>query len=447
MQDVERRGWRNFLLIWLGQMVSLAGSGLTTFGLGVWVYQRTGSAAAFSFIYVCATAPALFVAPLAGALVDRWDRRRMLIVSNLGAAVGPAVFVLLLALGRLEIWHVYVIVAFATLFTSCQFPAFGAAITMLVPKAQLGRASGMMQMGYSVSRIVAPLLAGILMPLIRLQGIILIDVFTFLFGLVTLLFATIPRPERTAVGEAAGGSLLRQVAFGWSYLRQRPALLSLLGFFAVLNLFFAMSQVLATPLILSTASERQLGFVLSTGSIGLLAGSLLMSVWGGPARRILGVLGFSPLLGLALLVIGIGRSMPAIAAGVFLMYFLVPIINGSDQALWQSKVEPDVQGRVFAMRQVLSQFTAPLSYFLAGPLADRVFEPLLRPGGQLAATAGPLLGVGEGRGIGLQFVVMGVLLATAALAGLGYAPLRKLDDEATDAVVSEESQAQAAAGA
>lgn len=435
MDDVERKGWRNFLLIWLGQMVSLAGSGLTTFGLGVWVYERTGSATAFTLIYVCATAPALFTAPLAGALVDRWDRRRMLILSNLGAAIGPALFVLLLALGRLEIWHVYVIVALVTVFTSCQFPAFGAAITMLVPKARLGQASGMMQMGHSVARIVAPLLAGLLMPVIRLQGIILIDVFTFLFGLATVLLATIPRPERTAAGEAAArGSLLRQAAFGWSYLRERPSLLSLLGFFAVLNLFFAMSQVLVAPLVLSSATERQLGFVLATGSAGLLAGSLLMSAWGGPARRILGVLGFSPLLGLALLVIGTGRSIPAIAIGMFLMYFLVPIINGSDQALWQSKVEPDVQGRVFAMRQVFSQFTAPLSYFLAGPLADRVFEPLLLPGGPLAATAGQLLGVGAGRGIGLQFLVMGVLLATAALAGLAYAPLRQLDEEVTEAV-------------
>lgn len=444
MHDVERKGWRNFLLIWLGQMVSLAGSGLTTFGLGVWVYERTGSATAFTLIYVCATAPALFVAPIAGALVDRWDRRRMLILSNLGAAIGPALFVLLLALGRLETWHVYVIVSLVTVFTSCQFPAFGAAITMLVPKARLGQASGMMQMGHSVARIIAPLLAGLLMPVIRLQGIILVDVFTFLFGLATLLLATIPRPERTAAGDAAAsGSLLRQAAFGWAYLRERPALLSLLGFFAVLNLFFAMSQVLVTPLVLSSATERQLGFVVSIGSAGLLAGSLLMSTWGGPARRIFGVLGFSPLLGLALLVIGTSRSIPAIAAGMFLMYFLVPIINGSDQALWQSKVEPDVQGRVFAMRQVFSQFTAPLSYFLAGPLADRVFEPLLLPGGRLAGTAGQLLGVGEGRGIGLQFLVMGVLLATAALAGLAYAPLRGLDGEVAD-VIPEHAQAAAA---
>jgi MFS family permease len=377
--EAERKGWRNFLLIWAGQMISLAGSGLTTFGLGVWVFEQTRSAAAFTLIYVCATAPALLMAPLAGALVDRWDRRRMLIVSNLGAAVGPAAFVLLLWTGRLEIWHVYVIVTFATVFLSCQFPALGAATTMLVPKSRLGRASGMMQMGHSVARIVAPLLAGVLMPVIRLQGVILIDVFTFLCGIVTLLFASIPAPAVSAVGVSARGSLLRQAGFGWVYLKERPGLLSLLGFFAVLNLFFAMSQVLTTPLVLSFASERHLGVVLALGSAGFLAGSLLMSTWGGPTRRMLGILGFAPLLGLALLLVGAARSVP------------------------------------------------------------------LLPGGALAGNLGPFLGVGTGRGIGLQFMVMGTLLAVAALAGLAYPHLRALDDEVPDAIPSPREAAGASA--
>ncbi|HEV7518876.1 MAG TPA: MFS transporter [Thermoanaerobaculia bacterium] len=432
--DDAKKGWRNFVLIWLGQLVSLTGSGLTTFGLGVWVFQRTGSAAAFTLIYVCATAPALLMAPIAGVLVDRWDRRRMLIISNLGAAIGPAIFVLLLLTHRLALWHVYVVVAIATVFLSCQFPAFGAAITMLVPKAQLGRASGMMQMGQSSARIVAPLLAGALLPVIHLQGLLLIDFFTFLFGMVTLLFATIPRPAASAVGSAARGSLFREAAFGWAYLRERPGLLSLLGFFSIMNLFFAMSLVLITPLVLSLTSPRQLGLVLAVGSAGLLAGGILMSIWGGPARRMYGILGFSPLLGLSLLLVGSATWVPAIMVGAFAMYFLVPIINGSDQALWQSKVEPDVQGRVFAMRQLLSQFTAPLAYLAAGPLADRVFNPLLRPGGALAGSVGRWLGVGQGRGIGLQFVVMGCLLTLAALTGLAYPHLRGLDEEIPDAI-------------
>jgi MFS family permease len=430
---MERKNWHSFMLIWIGQVISLFGSGLTNFGLGVWVYQQTGSATAFTLIYVCGAVPALLLAPFAGVLVDRWNRRDALLLSNLGAAFGTIVLVALVALHRLAVWHVYGIVAFGTVFLALQFPAYGAAVTLLVPKQHLGRASGMVQLGASAARIVAPLLAGVLMPIIRLEGLVLVDIVTFLIGAVTLLLAQVPRPEASAVGRASqAGGILRDAAFGWTYLRSRPALLSLLAFFAVLNLFFAMSQVLVTPLVLSEAGAPQLGLVLSAGSCGALAGGLLMSTLGGPSKRVLGILGFSPLLGLAMALIGVSSWVPVVAAGSFLAFLVVPVINGSDQALWQSKVEPDLQGRVFAMRQLLSQFSAPLAYLASGPLADRVFAPLLVPGGRLAGSLGPLLGVGSGRGIGLQFLLMGTLLTLAALVGLAYPRLRHLDESVPD---------------
>lgn len=432
--STEARNWRAFITIWIGQIISMFGSGLTNFGLGVWVFEKTGSATDFTLIYVCGVLPSLVLAPFVGVLVDRWDRRLVLLMSYLGAATAMVALVTLVALDRLEIWHVYCIVAFGSIFLAFQFPTYGAVATMLVPKKHFGRASGMVQFGSSSARILAPLLAGILMPIIKLEGLVVVDVVTFFIGAVTLLLVRIPRPELSAAGQAAKGSIFREAGFGWAYLKSRPALLSLLGFFALLNLFFAMSQVLVTPLVLSGAGAPQLGVVLAFASAGALAGGLLMSAWGGPSKRIWGILGFSPLLGLAMLVIGISSWIPVIATGVFLLFFLVPIINGSDQAIWQSKVEPDVQGRVFAMRQLLSQFTTPIAYLAAGPLADRVFEPLLETGGRLAGPLGPVFGVGEGRGIGLQFGVMGCLLTLTALAGLAYPKLRGLEEEIPDAI-------------
>jgi len=424
-------GWRAFLLVWFGQVISVLGSGLTTFGLGVWVYQRTGSVTDFTLIFLCGAVPGLLLGPFVGAFVDRWNRRTVMILSDLGAAAGTIVLVLLLATDSLRLWHVYAIVAFATAFMSFKFPAYGAAITQLVPKDNLGRASGMMQFGGSTARILSPLLAGMLLPLIQLKGLIAIDLVTFVFAVVMLLLVDIPRPAQTAAGrQAAGGSIWRQAGYGWTYLRTQPALLSLLLYFAVLNLFFAASQVLTTPLVLSFAGTQQLGVVLSVSSLGALVGSVVMSAWGGPAKKIFGVLGFSPLLGVAFLVMGAAPWVPLVAAGAFAMFFVVPIINGSDQALWQGRVEPDVQGRVFAMRQLLSQCTAPIAYLLAGPLADRFFEPLLAPGGSLAGTVGSLIGTGKGRGIGLQFLVLGVLMIAAALTGLLSPRLRSLQDEA-----------------
>jgi DHA3 family macrolide efflux protein-like MFS transporter len=194
-----------------------------------------------------------------------------------------------------------------------------------------------------------------------------------------------------------------------------------------------MCQVLATPLVLSRGSATQLGLVLTVGGTGMVLGALLMSVWGGPSRRILGVLGFSPLLGLGCILIGAAGSMAGIALGIFVVFMMVPIINSSDEAIWQSKVEADLQGRIFSTRQLLEQLTVPLAYLSAGPLADRVFEPLLRAGGPLADTVGRVLGTGPGRGIGLQFIAIGILLIVAALAGLS-SRLRTIEQDLPDAL-------------
>ncbi|HEX3526197.1 MAG TPA: MFS transporter [Thermoanaerobaculia bacterium] len=425
--------WKNFFIFWLGQVVSMLGSGLTGFGLGVWVYQRTGSVSDFTLIYVFGALPGLVLAPLMGTLVDRWDRRWALILANFGASISTLALVILLTENMLQLWHIYIIVAIGASCISLQTPVFSATVPLLLPKKHFGRASGMMQLGPASSRIIAPLLAGLLMPILKLQGLIALDLGTFVFASITLLILKIPKVAPGPVARVKKG-LLREAMYGWTYIKERPGLVSLLLFFAGLNLLFACSQVLTTPLVLSFAKPPQLGVVLSLASAGMLAGSIAMSIWGGPPKRIWGILLFSPVLGLSFLVIGLRPSVALIGAGAFLLFFVVPIINGCDDAIWQAKVEPQVQGRVFATAQLVSTFTAPIAYLLAGPLADRFFEPLMRPGGALAGSLGQVLGVGPGRGIALQFGVMGLLLIAAALSGFLYPRLRSLEDEIPDAV-------------
>ena len=425
---------RGFYLVWLGQLVSLLGTELTNFGLGVWVYQRTGSVTDLTLIFVCASLPGLLLAPFAGVFIDKWERRKVLILTDTGAAVGTVSLLALLLADRLELWCIYVVVGFSAAFLSFQIPAFAATVTLMVPKDRLGKANGLLQLASSTAQIGGPVLAGVMVPLVGLPGLIACDLATFLFGIGTLFLAHIPSPERSAEEAGAGGSLLQEAAFSLRYLRLRPGLLGLLAFFALLNLLLAMSQVLATPLVLARGTATQLGLVLSAGSTGLLAGSLVMSAWGGPVRRMSGILGWSPVLGLACIVMGASDSLVAIGVGIFLMCFALPIINGCDQALWQTKVEPEFQGRVFGTRQLLEQVTVPLSYLAAGPLADRVFEPLLQPGGRLAGSVGRVLGVGPGRGIGLQFVTMGLLILAATLCSLAAPRLRGIEDEIADAI-------------
>lgn len=424
---------RRFWTMWVGQFVSLVGTTFTRFAFGVWVYQQTHSATQFSLIALTAGLPSLLLAPVAGALVDRWDRRRVMVVGNLLAALASGVMAAIINLTALATWHVYLYVAVGSLLQAFQWPAYVASTTLLVPKRHLGRASGLVQLAQGAAGF-APLPAGFLLAAIGVGGIVWLDFASFVFAALALLLVTIPTPPESDAGRAAKGSLGHEIAFGWRFIRERPGLFGLLVYFAMLNLVFSMATVLVTPLVLSFADAKVLGGVQFVLNLGFLAGGLVMSLGGGPQRRIHGVLAGGALLGLALLGAGL-RASPALIAGAMACgLFAVPIVNGCSQAIWQAKVPPDVQGRVFAVRRVIAQATIPLAQLLAGPLADRVFNPLLAPGGALAGSLGPWLGVGPGRGIGLLYLVLAAAPLAVTLWGYAHPRIRQVEDELPDAV-------------
>jgi DHA3 family macrolide efflux protein-like MFS transporter len=431
------REMRTFIFIWSGQLISLIGSGLTGFALGVWVYQRTGSATKFALISLATTLPAIIILPLAGAFVDRLDRRLVMILSDFGASLSTVAVAVLLFTERLQIWHIYLATATQSIFSAFQWPAYTASLTLLIPKRHFGRASGMLQLSEAAAQIAAPLLAGLLLGVLHLWGILLVDYATFLCAVLVLLLVRIPRPPASQQGETRKDSLLRDVTFGWFYITTRPGLLSLLLFFAVTNFLTGMVLVLGSPLILSFASVQVLGTILSIAGCGMFVGSLAMSTWGGPKRRIKGVLGFELLTGLCIIVAGLRPSATLIAISTFIYSCSLPIVLSCSQALWQSKVAPEVQGRVFGVRRVMAWSTLPLAYLVAGPLADRVFTPLLATGGLLVNSLGRVIGVGPGRGIGLLFMLLGLLVVMTSVAGYLYPRLRFLEDELPDTVVDQ----------
>jgi len=424
------RGVAAFLVICGGQVVSLFGTGLTAFALGVWVFQRTGSVTQYSTILLFNVLPPVLLSPVAGALVDRFDRRRVIIASDCAAGLATLALALLFFSGRLAIWHIYVALSVSSSAQAFRWPALSASMTLLVPGRQLGRASGLMQMGTATAQILAPLAAGALLAPLGVAGILAIDFTTFLFAVLTLLAVRVPRPAAAAGGEKE--PLATQLAYGWNYLRRHPGLLALLCLFAGSNFTMGLLTVLITPLVLSFASPRVLGLVLAVASSGLLTGGVVMIVTGGPRRRLAGIGGAMLVQGLALLLGGWRLGAPQIAALAFVFLCGFAVINTCSQALWQSKVEPGVQGRVFAMRQMIALSALPLSRLLAGPLADKVFEPLLAPGGRLAGTLGHVLGVGRGHGIALLIIVLGLFNLLVLAVAWSYPRLRLLEDEMPD---------------
>ncbi len=422
-----------FTLVWIGQMVSIIGSGLTSFALDIWVYQQTRSVTQFALASLCTLLPPLLLSPIAGALVDRWNRRWCMILSDCGTALSVMAIAVLVYSNQLEVWHIYIVVAIASTFGAFQSPAYSASIAMLVPKAHLHRANSMIQTGDALAMLLPPVLGGFTLVSLGLPGVIAIDFGTFLFSICTLLLVRIPDPEPTADTDRPI-SFWAEVIYGWKYIHARPGLMGLMLLFVVGNFVLAIVGQLIAPLILSFANADMLGIVYAIDGVGMLLGTLLISMGKTPSRQVSAILGFQMLGGFCLLLTGFQASIPAIALSTFLFSFGATIINISSQYIWQTKVAPNVQGRVFAVERMLGSSLQPFAYILVGPLADRVFEPLMATNGALAGSVGQIIGVGAGRGIGLMFILMGAITIVTTVAGYQYPRLRLLEDELADQI-------------
>jgi MFS family permease len=408
---------RTFVLVWLGQAISAVGSQLTAFGLAVWLYQRTGSATLQGFALAIASISFGAAAPLAGVVVDRWDRRLAMIAGHAGAGACSLVIAVLYGMRALDPWAILALVGAASFCNAVQLPAFAAAMTTLVPPERLGRANGLAQLGISVTQVVAPGAAGLLLPAIGLGGVLLIDAATFLAAIAILSAIAVPRPAPAAAIAPAAAPPLADATLGWRYIRRRPDLLRLLGLLVAVNFVLGALEVLVVPLVLGFADARILGVVLAAGGAGMVAGSALMAAWGGPCRPLRGILAAMLLQGICVCLVALRPSVPLVAAGVLGTFFAIPLVTALNQLHWQRSVPPDLQGRVFSFRFVLAGASLPLAFAVAGPLADGVFEPLMREGGPLAASLGRVLGAGPGRGAALLLLVLGTMLLGLAAMG------------------------------
>ena len=422
---------KGFTIIWIGQVFSLLGTSMTAFALTIWAWKLTGQATALALVAFFNFVPFLLTTPIAGAIVDRSNRKKVMILADLAAGLPTVGMLLLYVVGNLQIWHVYIATAFAGTFQAFHFPAYSAAVTMMIPKKQYGRASGMLATAEFASGIFAPVVTALMLGIVDLTGIMTIDILTFSFSTIMLLLVHIPQPSVSESTNKVIGSIWKQSFFGFRYIYGRPSLLGLQLVLFSSNLLSSFGTTLVSPMILSRTGNDTLllGSVMSNGGIGGLAGSLVLSVWGGPKRKIHGVLLgniFMNLLGWFL--VGLGQNWYIWALAAFLGFFFLPILNGSNQAIWQAKVSPEVQGRVFAARLFIAQMGMPLGMLIAGPLADCIFEPSMMPQGSLAPIFGGLIGTGPGSGMSLMLVVAGFIGVIAGLGAYGFRALRNAED-------------------
>lgn len=426
---------RTFITVWAGQVASQVGSAMTGFALGIFIYQLSGSVTQLAIVLLAANLPAILAAPVAGVWVDRIDRRIVMVVSDSVAGLGSLVLLVFAWQDNLTFWPVLVVAAFGSLAGAFQEPAYRASVVTLVPQENLGRANGLIEMGPALGTLFAPAIAGALILSSGIEVILLIDLVTFAIAVAAL--ALVRFPKLASMLDADREPMREQVKEGFRYLRHRTGLLGLLIMAAFLNFFLVFANVLWLPVFLGFGNEAQVGLVMTMVGVAMVIGSVIMSVWGGPQRLVPTMLTLMAIGGLLLALSGTQPSLWFAGGAVFFFMMLIPLVNGMSQTLWQRKVDPGIQGRVFSTRRMIASIASPIAYVIAGPLADNVFEPLLLDGGRLAASVGEVVGVGVGRGSALLIVLAGISVSLTAGAAWLWPAIRNVETDIPDAVVVE----------
>jgi DHA3 family macrolide efflux protein-like MFS transporter len=368
-----------FFAIWTGQAFSLLGSMLVQFALVWWLTQTTGSATVLAMATLVAVLPGIVIGPFAGALVDRWNRRLIMIVADSLIALVTLWLIYLYATGRMQVWQVYVAMFLRAALGGFHWPAMQSSTSLMVPKEHLARVAGINQTMMGVMNIISPPLGALLLSVLPLGKVLAVDVVTAGLAVLPLLFVAIPQPERStdaAIPGAARASVWADLRAGLRYVAGWPGLLAILVMAMAINFVvnpaFSLMPILVTKYF--GLGALQLGWLESVWGIGVVVGGLVLSVWGGFKRRVvtslLGIIG----MGIGTLIVGLSPvgAFTMALLGMLVAGFMNPIVNGPFMAVMQTAVAPDMQGRVFSLIQSASLAMMPLSLLIAGPIADKL---------------------------------------------------------------------------
>lgn len=399
---------RPFLILWSTQSLSTLGSSMTAFALVLWSYQSQGSALSTALLSVCSYAPYVIMSIFAGALSDRWDKKRTMLFCDTLAALCTLVVLALAERGALALWHLYLVNALSGLMNTVQQPAADVAVTLLTPREHFQRAGGLRSLSYSLNNMLSPALATGLYAFAGLRGVILFDLVTFCVAFLSLLLL-IRLPS--APGQKEAEPVLRSARAGLDYLRRERGVLDIILFLAAINLTASMYNAALPALALTRpwGGEHALGLVQSVSGMAMLAGSLAASLLPAPKSRVR-VICNCLLLAMSTenFCLALGKNLPIWCVGAALGWVGIPIMNANLDVLVRGQVPVELQGRVFAARNTLQFFTIPVGYLLGGLLVDSLFEPLaarMEPGSLWAL----LFCLGKGSGAAGLFLVLGFL--------------------------------------
>ncbi|HSL44903.1 MAG TPA: MFS transporter [Anaerolineales bacterium] len=423
---------KTFYILLFGQSISILGTGMTRFAVMIWAYEQTRSATALALLGFFNCITYILASPFAGVLVDRLPRRKVMFFADLSAGLMTAMLLVIQMTGELQLWHLYLAIGLAGIFEAFQDPAFTSTVSLLVPKDEYVRSNGMLGMGRSVARMLAPIFAGLVQQVLGLNAVLSIDIFTMSIALLGLLMIRIPGAPVSAVGVESRGSFWQEVRFGMAYIFRQAGLRNLTLSFFLVNLFATLTYfAVLSPMILARTGgdETALGIVRTAMGIGGITGGALLVASKSPqrkARMYLLVTGLSFLIcdaGMA-----VSRSVVGWSIAGFLAELTIPFLVSPYYALWQETVPPDVQGRVFSIREMIQIASQPIGFLLGGLMADRLFEPAMQSSGWFSMLFGGLVGTGPGAGMASMFLLTSVCGSLLGFLGLLLPSIRRLDE-------------------
>lgn len=418
---------RHFVFILFGQVISVFGSSLTSFSLGVWAFQHANSVTAYTSIFFVAALGTVLALPFAGSLVDRWEKKRVLMASSICSALISACIAIFYFLDSLEVWLIVIFAGLNGIAMAFSKPAISASLKILLDPQDLARANGLAASGFGMSALLAPVAAGFLLLKIELMGILIIDLLTFIIGIAVLSFLKLPK-KRLAAEEP----ILQSLLFAWRYLKAKDALLWLIGFYFILNLLTAAIVVLIQPLILTFTDASGLGLIMTVGGFGYVFGAILIGTWGGPKRKIIAVYVSALFMGLGMSILPLSTNLVALSVGAFLLAAALPISMACNQAILLKKVSSTYIGRVDGMGMLLINIAMPLGYLAAGPIAEWYFEPFMAVATESNAALIEIYGFGKGRGIAFMVSLVSLALVMVVILATFMPKIRRVELDLVD---------------
>ena len=420
---------KNFYKLWLGELISNIGSGMTAFALSVYVYEKTGSVSYISLITLLSFMPSIVLSPIGGLLADRYDRRLLMIIGDLFSGLGLVYILWNIQAGEKSIVPIFVGITFSSIFTSLLEPSYRATLTDILEEENYAKASGLIQAAGSAKYLISPVIAGMILSVADIRVILLLDILTFI---TTCLMIFLVRKSMNRETQNYKKDSFKGLLEGLFIIKENRGVYSLVIIMFFVCFFMGFIQILIRPMILALSSVKTAGMMESLCAVGLLIGSLWIGIAGIKKNytKILAVACF--FCGIFMSMTGVNENLAIIGISTFLFFSTLPFMNSCADVLVRVSIPNELQGRVWGLISLITQMGTVIAYIISGVMADYIFEPMFNKNGLLVKNIGMIIGTGKGRGIGFMLILSGMGMLIMAIVIWKNREIREVSEKCVD---------------